>query len=578
MGPGGRAAVAVGAVVVVAAAGLIVFWYGRSGAAGCAGAPATLSVVAAPGEVTVLDRLAQEWNSGRPTVDGRCATVVVRSMESHAVSAALGASWDESRDGPRPDVWAPDSRTWLLVTAGRPDAAALLPATEPPSLATSPVVLAMQRPMAEALGWPDKPIGWTDLVGGFANGGTWAKFGHPEWGPLRLGAVDPTRSSAGLAGILSILDADNDNTMNDQELFGGVAFAQLVTDYSPDTAALLAKFTDASSAETTLPAAFPILERDLAAYTATTRSVPLVPVYPREGIAFADFPFAVLSADWVDRTKQLVAAEFLGYLRGDAGQRAFAAAGYRDATHAVRDPAVLGAERGFQPTVAVVRRPPTAEGLGQLVGMWTLLQRPTNLLVALDTSGSMNDPVPNTALTRLQLLQRAAIQGIALLTNHTVVGLWQFASALTPTTDYRELVPVGPAGDAVGPVTRRQAMIGAIQRLSAAGGTGLYDTVYAAYLQMQKAWQPNAQNVVVVITDGKNEDDVGLTLPDLIQRLRAAVRPDQPLQFVGIAVGPQADAAALQEISTVTGGRTFVARDEVSAIQQIVLAFAGRIS
>ena len=190
----------------------------------------------------------------------------------------------------------------------------------------------------------------------------------------------------------------------------------------------------------------------------------------------------------------------------------------------------------------------------------------------------MNDPVPNTALTRLQLLQRAAIQGIALLTNHTVVGLWQFASALTPTTDYRELVPVGPAGEAVGPVTRRQAMIGAIQRLSAAGGTGLYDTVYAAYLQMQKAWQPNAQNVVVVITDGKNEDDVGLTLPDLIQRLRAAVRPDQPLQFVGIAVGPQADAAALQEISTVTGGRTFVARDEVSAIQQIVLAFAGRIS
>src|SRR5262245_24018758 len=333
MGPGGRVIVAAGAAIALAAAALVVVWYGRSGAAGCS-APVTLTVVTAPGDVTVLDQLARQWSAGKPTVDRRCAAVAVRSMEAHAVSAALGASWDERRDGPRPDVWAPDSSTWLLVTAGRSDAAALLPTAGSPSLATSPVVLAMQQPMDEALGWPDKAIGRYGLVGGFANGGTWARFGHPEWGPLRLGAVDPTRSSAGLAGILSILDADNDNTMSDQELFGGVAFAQLVTDYAPDTTELVAKFTGATSDAATLPAAFPVLERDLAEYTATIQPVPLVPVYPKEGSAFADFPYAVLHADWVDRTKQRIAAEFLGYLRGDAGQRAFGAAGYRDSTHA----------------------------------------------------------------------------------------------------------------------------------------------------------------------------------------------------------------------------------------------------
>jgi Ca-activated chloride channel family protein len=562
---------------VLAAAALGAVWFGRSGPGGCTGDAVTVSVVADPGEVTVLDRLAREWSTADRLVDGRCAAVSVRSMESHAVAVALGASWDEQRDGPRPDVWAPDSSTWLLVTAGRADAAALLPTTAP-SLATSPVVLAMQRPMAEALGWPDKPIGWTDLVGGFANGGTWARFGHPEWGPLRLGAVDPTKSSAGLAGILSILDVDHDNTMNDQELLGGVTFAQLVTDYAPDTATIVGRFTDPGADPATLPAAFPVLERDLAGYTAAAHPVPLVPIYPKEGTAFADFPYAILRADWVDQTRQRIAAEFLAHLLSPAGQQAFAEASFRDPSHGVPDSARLTSDRGYRVTITSVRRAPTAEGLGQLVGMWTLLQRPTNLLVALDTSGSMNDPVPNTQLTRLQLLQRAAIQGIALLTNHTVVGLWQFASALTPSTDYRELVPVGPAGENVGPVTRRQAMIGAIQRLTATGGTGLYDTVYAAYLQMQKAWQPSAQNVLVVITDGRNEDDAGLTLPDLVQRLRAAVRADQPLQFVGIAVGPEADAEALKQISTVTGGRTFVARDEVGAIQQIVLAFAGRIS
>lgn len=61
--------------------------------------------------------------------------------------------------------------------------------------------------------------------------------------------------------------------------------------------------------------------------------------------------------------------------------------------------------------------------------------------------------------------------------------------------------------------------------------------------------------------------------------------PGQPLPVIGIAVGPKADRAALDTVATVTkatGGRVFVARDDVSAIQpairQIVLAFAGRIS
>jgi Ca-activated chloride channel homolog len=577
LGVRGRLVVAAAGVLVLVAATLAVVTFLRGER--CTAVSVTLTVVAAPSSAPVLEQLAQSWNGDGRTVDGQCTAVAVRSMESHVVSAALGASWDEQRDGPRPDVWNPDSSTWLLVAAGRPDAAAVLPSLPPQSVATSPVVLAMQKPMAEALGWPGRPIGWTDLVGGFANGGTWGRFGHPEWGTLRLGAADPTHSIAGLAGILSTLDIDNDNTLSDQELFSGVAFAQLVSDYTPDTESLVRKFTESGAAEptTALPAAFPVLERDLAVYAARQPSVTLVPVYPREGTAIADYPFAVLHASWVDATRQRLAAAFLDYLGESAGQRAFAAAGFRNVNHAANS-TLLTADRGFQASITQVRRAPTAEGLGQLLGAWTLLQRPTNLLVALDTSGSMNQAVPNTTSTRLQLLQRAAIQGIALLTNHTVVNLWQFSSRLTPTADYRELVPVGPAGENIGQVTRRQAMIGAIQQLTAAGGTGLYDTIDAAYQQMRRTWQPNAQNVMVVITDGKNEDAAGLSLPQLLQRLRQAVRPDQPLQFVGIAVGPQADADALNRVADVTGGRVFVARDETTAIQQIVLAFAGRIA
>jgi len=302
-----------------------------------------------------------------------------------------------------------------------------------------------------------------------------------------------------------------------------------------------------------------------------------VPVYLREGTTFADYPYAVLRAPWVDADRQQLAADFLEFLRTRAAQQAYARAGFRDPSRSIQDTALLAPGRGFQLELTGLQRAPTAAGISQLMGMWNVLQRPNNALLALDTSGSMNDLVPGTRQTRLQLVQQAAIQGATVLTDQTTIGLWQFSSGLTPATDYRELVAPGRAGEKIGGVERRQAVIDAVRRLQADGGTGLYDTVYAGYLRMQQAWQPDALNFLVVMTDGKNEDDEGLTLPDLIQRLRDAARPDRPLPIVGIAVGPEADADALQQISAVTGGRTVVARDEVAAIQQIVLAFAGRL-
>ena len=53
---------------------------------------------------------------------------------------------------------------------------------------------------------------------------------------------------------------------------------------------------------------------------------------------------------------------------------------------------------------------------------------------------------------------------------------------------------------------------------------------------------------------------------------------DRPLTVIGIAVGTEADARPLDAITAITGGRTFVAHDDVTAVQQVVLAFAGRVS
>src|SRR5690606_34631341 len=152
-------------------------------------------------------------------------------------------------------------------------------------------------------------------------------------------------------------------------------------------------------------------------------------------------------------------------------------------------------------------------------------------------------------------------------TDQTWVGLWEFSTELTPTTPYRQLVPLGPAGAPLpGGTVRRQAMLTAIEGLAAHGGTGLYDTVHDAYRLMSDEWHPDAQNLVVVITDGRDEDHLGRSRDDLLAALAELTRDDRPLPVIALAIGPEADVASLEAIVTVTGGRVIVARDDVSAI------------
>lgn len=578
-GRSGRMAVTAGAVALAVGGGTVGYFQLSGGEEACTGAPVQISVVASPDHYPIVNELTDQWNDAGPAVDGRCLSATVRAMPSSAVAASIGPGWDEARDGPRPDVWAPDFSAWLSLAAGRPDAAGVLPQEKSPSLATSPTVIGMQRPMAEALGWPKRALGWTDLIGAFQGGKTWANYGHGEWGAMRLGMADPTRSGAGLAAAMTIMDPDSNQAQSNEELYIALSASQLTTTTAEDPGALLRQYSAASNDELPrLPAAIPVLERELAEYSDGSPRVPLVPIYPKEGAAYADYPFAVLRAPWVDDIRRKAAADLLTHLQKPESRRVYEAAGFRDTDHTTGDTQRLNPDRGFQAAVTGPERTATAQALTQMLAVWGVLQRSNNALLLLDVSGSMNDPVPGTSQTRLQLIQNAAIAGAGLLNNGTVIGLWAFATELTPTTDFRELVPPGPAGGLVGGVPRRQAVAGAVQGLRAAGGTGLYDTIGAAYDRMQKAWKPNAQNMVVVMTDGKNEDESGLSLQQLLGKLKASARPDRPLPILAIAVGPKADATALEQITKVTGGRTFVERNDVSAIQQIILAFAGRVS
>jgi Ca-activated chloride channel family protein len=547
---------------------------GRAMLSTCSGPPLTVTVATPSGLFPALDRLAKAWTAEHPEHGGRCLAATASRKESGQLAAALSPGWDPARDGTRPDVWVPESSLWLSVAGVRPEAAAMLP-PDPTSIATSPVVMALRAPVAQALGWPQQALTWQQVIGAFVTPGSWAKLGHPEWANLRVGMLEPSASTAGLAAVIAILDQSGTGTMTDAQLVAALGFTQALGAVVPDPSQFFAAQSDQNSPI----AAFPVLETDVAAYD---RSNPnrLVPVYPSNAPLVADYPYTVLNSSWVDGDIREAAGEFLDYLRGNAGQDAFGVAGLRGPDRNIRDAAALPQELGFPAAVPAPRDNPNAATLSGMITQWTALERQSNVLVALDTSGSMALPIPGTNLTRLQLMQQTASAGFGLLTNQSNIALWEFSASRAGPGEYRQLVPFGPSTGNLGPVTRQQAMLAAVAGLHANSDTPLYDTIYAGFKEMQKYWQPNSTNAVLMITDGTNDlpEGGGLTLSQLLSRLTSEQQADRPVQVISIAVGPEADAGALQQISQATGGRTFLAKDPAAAVQTLVLAFAGRLS
>jgi Ca-activated chloride channel homolog len=72
------------------------------------------------------------------------------------------------------------------------------------NLVVSPVVIGIWEPMAKALGWPDKPIGWSDVLGLATDNQGWATYGHAEWGKFKFGHTHPEYSNSGLVSLFAI--------------------------------------------------------------------------------------------------------------------------------------------------------------------------------------------------------------------------------------------------------------------------------------------------------------------------------------------------------------------------------------
>ena len=185
------------------------------------------------------------------------------------------------------------------------------------------------------------------------------------------------------------------------------------------------------------------------------------------------------------------------------------------------------------------------------------------MLTVIDVSGSM-DQDAGQGRTRIELARDAAITALRLYPDSAQIGLWAFSVLLKPPNDWLSLVDLGPLGDDVSGATRRDRLLEQSQTLPTlvGGGTGLYDTTLAAFRTVRAGYDPARVNSVVLLTDGRNEEDPGgIDLDTLLRTLRAEFDPAQPIPIITIGMGPDADLDTLRQISETTGGKAYTALD-----------------
>ena len=548
----------------------------------------TVQVTVSPEKLDLMTGLAASFNgtkAAKEGAQGACAFVKVRRLSSGEGANALAGGWaDEEAFGPQPTIWSPAGGVWGAVANQR-----LADKGQPPmaprdaqSLMLTPLVIGMPKPMADALGYPAKPIGFDDLITLAQDKAGWGGKGHPEWGPFKLGKTNPNFSTSGLnattAQYYTAVKKTQGLTSEDIARPDVAEFNRkiesAVVHYGDTTLTFLNNLYRADQRGTALTyvSAVAVEEKSNIDYNRGNPDgvleqgekprpprVPLVAVYPKDGTLFSDNPLYVLDAPWVTPRHRAGAEAFSRYLQEPDNQRQALGTGFRPANPAVAlgDPIISA--NGVDPAQpATTLGIPEPAVLASVITKWGEQRKGAQVLLVIDVSGSMGDP-GSESQTKLDLAKQAAVNALSQFGPNDIVGLRIFSTRIGPPEhpDYLDLVPIGPITE------NRELIATKIRSLVPTGGTPLYNTTVASVDQIKKQYKPELINAVVVLSDGR-DDDRG---PNALQAPLAKLSADseggssQPVRLFTIGFGKDADPSSLRRLAEATSASYYDSTD-----------------
>ncbi|MFH8883352.1 substrate-binding and VWA domain-containing protein [Streptomyces californicus] len=526
----------------------------------CEDSAVHLSVVASPDIAPAVRSVAERARADEVRADGRCLEVEVLARDAHKVAGALAAG------DAQPDfqVWLPDSELWLERAKGLGEG---IPVSPSDSVASSPVAVGMVPSASRALGWPRKTYTWAELVAG--------TLGSDR---VRLGSADPARSATGLLALAGIgassarQGGDSDTRVAET----AKVLAERMSDGDAQVLETLAR-SDSGAEQGNPKRNQAVLISEQAAFTHNAEATGggrLDLFYPEDGTPLLDYPYTLVNEPELSIPESRAALRFMNLLSDEEAAATFAEHGFRAGDGSAEDSLVTAAGgRKPQPYAEPPAEAPSAEELQETLGMWTITVQSARLTTVVDASGSMATLVPGRGQSRMDVTKESLIQALDQFTPNDEIGLWEFATTLDGEKDYRRLMPTKRLGDpAAGGGTHRQKLTAAFAGLQPVpgGATGLYDTVLASYQEARSTYVKGKFNALVVLTDGSNQDEDGISRSALVARLKELVDPERPVPVIAIAVGPEADRDEVAEIARVTGGDGYEVSDPAE-IQGVIL-------
>jgi Bacterial extracellular solute-binding protein/von Willebrand factor type A domain len=550
-----------GAVAVaLVGAGVSAFAYQDDG---CSGDEAvTVNVSVAPEIEPAMAKAVGRFNDSRQVIggrDGKCVRAQVQGDHPAQMTTLLGQGSAIGTTS-RPDVWIPDSSLWaaLLQSMSQDKRAVEITKT---SVARSQIVVGISQTFAEELRSRGVTAGrpsWNSLLR--AGSGLDATVKDEEVIPpnlLKLEIPDPTRNAAGL-GSLTLVHQLWAGDPDERTRFTGMV-RSLRESTIPDTASGFATF------ERDEQGRWPVIiasEQAVFAHNQSKPKNPALAVYPPDAALAMDYPYTITTDD----TEKVKAARMLAAeMRTEETAEDVRALGFRSADGQV--PASFGPQFGVSQQAMPEPEPADVQ---RAIEVWYTLSKGIRNVTLVDVSSSTNEKV--LGLTRLQATVRAGENLMALMSDDTEMGLWIFGTALQGGDDWRELVPLGRLSDQTDQGTHRQQILSAAAKLEpqAGPGPGLYDSVLAAFRMMNRTYDPNVVNSLLVFTNGNNNDPSGTSLPDLLTALGNEYNPAKPVQIIMIGFGGNVAREGLQQIADATRGNVYVVQAP-EQIQDVVL-------
>ncbi len=502
-----------------------------------------------------LDQVAADFNSGGHTTSGGQAIVV---EVSHVTS---GGSKDAILEGTsQPIAWSPGDGSWVDQANDAWQQRNNKPIASEACAPTiyAPLGFAMWRPMAEALGWPDTPIGWDTIVALAADPEGWGSYGRPEWGQFRFGHTHPAYANSGLLSMTGFVYgiAGETSTLTAADIYAPEveeamrALEQNTSKYGKQAPALLDLM--AREGPSYLHAAA-VPEADTVKMNVERGdelAFPLAFIFPSGGTIWADHPYCILdNADWVSDEQAEAAAIFRDYLLAPE-QQALAIDNYlRPLDSNIPLHAPLDLDNGADPRVntsTVAPLPSPSSEIGTAVtDLFAITKRKATIYVVLDVSGSMEGEKIKTA-------KAATVEFLQRLDPDDEVGLIIFGDVVDTLQEPERV------GNVVEGLSKR------VSELLANGNTALYASVCDAAKAIQKMQFEDEENGesrlygIVLLSDG--EDTIGRpTENQMFATCLPANAEADGVKIFPIAFGEGADTMVLTRIADVTGGRMFTA-------------------